>query len=98
MLREGISKIMTKEEAAMTITLPLQPQEEARLLALARAKGVSPEVIVRDALEEILADAALAPDTSLNGAALVAVMQASPYKVGDLESRHDRLPVRDLAL
>ena len=81
----------------MTITLPLQPQEEARLLALARAKGVSPEVIVRAALEKTLADAAVTPDTSATGAALVAVMQASPYKDADFESRHDRLPVRDVA-
>jgi hypothetical protein len=86
-----------KEEASMTITLPLQPQEEARLLALARAKGVSPEVIVRAALEKTLADAAGTSDTSATGGDLVAVMQASPYRHVDFESRHDRLPVRDVA-
>ncbi len=41
----------------MIITLPLQPQEEARLVALAQAKGVSPDTLVREALEIILADA-----------------------------------------
>jgi len=81
----------------MTITLPLQPQEEARLLAVARAKGVSPEVIVRAAIEKILADAAVTSDTSATGAALVAVMQVSPYKDADFESRHDGLPVWDVA-
>jgi hypothetical protein len=41
----------------MTITLPLQPQEEARLVALAQAKGVSTDTLVREALDKILADA-----------------------------------------
>jgi hypothetical protein len=38
----------------MTITLPLQPQEEARLVALAQARGLSPSDLVREALEGIL--------------------------------------------
>ena len=33
-----------------------------------------------------------------SGAALVAAMQASPYKEIDLQPRSDRLPVRDAAL
>ncbi len=41
----------------MTIILPLQPQEEARLVAMARAKGVSTDSLVREALDKILADA-----------------------------------------
>jgi hypothetical protein len=41
----------------VTITLPLQPQEEARLIALARAKGISTDALVREALDNILADA-----------------------------------------
>jgi hypothetical protein len=41
----------------MIITLPLQPQEEARLVALAQAKGVSTDTLVREALDKILADA-----------------------------------------
>jgi len=40
----------------MTITLPLQPQEEARLIALAQAKGVSTDTLVREALDKILAE------------------------------------------
>jgi hypothetical protein len=46
----------------MTITLPLQPQEEARLVALAQAKGVSTDTLVREALDKILADAPGQPD------------------------------------
>jgi hypothetical protein len=38
----------------MTITLPLQPQEEARLVALAQARGLSPSDLVREALDGIL--------------------------------------------
>ena len=41
----------------MTITLPLGPQEEARLIAAARARGVSADALVREALDRILAEA-----------------------------------------
>ena len=40
----------------MTIILPLQPQDEARLIAVAQAKGVSPDALVREALDKILAE------------------------------------------
>jgi hypothetical protein len=40
----------------MTITLPLQPQEEAKLVALALAKGVSTDTLVRQAVDRILSD------------------------------------------
>ena len=46
----------------MTITLPLQPQEEARLIAVAHAKGVSTDALVREALDKILADAPNQPE------------------------------------
>jgi hypothetical protein len=42
----------------MTISLPLGPQEEAKLLALARAKGVSADELVREAIGKILSEAA----------------------------------------
>jgi hypothetical protein len=41
----------------MTITLPLAPQEEAKLVAIAEAKGLSPDALIREALDKILADA-----------------------------------------
>lgn len=41
----------------MTITLPMQPQEEATLLAVAQAKGVSASALVREAIQRILAEA-----------------------------------------
>ena len=39
----------------MTITVPLRPQDEAKLMAVASARGVSPDVLVREALESIIA-------------------------------------------
>jgi hypothetical protein len=41
----------------MTFTLLLQLQEEAKLIAIAQAKGLSADVLVHSALEEILAEA-----------------------------------------
>jgi hypothetical protein len=46
----------------MTITLPLQPKEEAKLIAIAQAKGLSADALVHSALEKILAEA---PDVNL---------------------------------
>ena len=47
-----------RKEPAMTITLPLQPQEEARLIAAARARGLSADALVREALAGILTEPA----------------------------------------
>ncbi len=81
----------------MTIMLPLQPYEEARLVALAAAKGISADALVREALDSILADAAdTKPRNAVMGAALVAAMQASPYKEISIEAVGSRLPVRGI--
>jgi len=40
----------------MTITLALPPQDEARLRAAARDKGLSPDAFVRAALDRVLAE------------------------------------------
>jgi hypothetical protein len=45
----------------MTITLPLAPQEEAKLIAIAQSKGLSTEALVREVLDKVLADAPDAP-------------------------------------
>jgi hypothetical protein len=76
----------------MTITLPLQPEEEARLAAVAHARGLSTGAPVREVLEEILAGAC----DPATGASLVAAMQASPYKEMDLGTVRVPLPVRDI--
>jgi hypothetical protein len=41
----------------MTITLPLEPQKKARLIALAKARGLSADELVRDVIDKILAEA-----------------------------------------
>lgn len=56
----------------MTLTLPLEPQEEANLLAAARARGVAPDALVREALAKIFAEPAAEasgkePSRSLRG-------------------------------
>jgi len=45
------------------ITLPLQPQEEALLAAAARARGVSTDDFLREALKKILADSSTLTET-----------------------------------
>jgi len=46
----------------MTITLPLEPQDEAKLVALAKQRGVSLEELVHQAVEKMLT---VAPDQPL---------------------------------
>ena len=40
----------------MTITVPLQPQEEARLVAAAEAKGISTAALVREAINKLVSE------------------------------------------
>ena len=46
----------------MTVTLSLEPLEEARLVAAAEAKGISAERLVHDAVEKMLAEVPLPVD------------------------------------
>lgn len=41
----------------MIVTLPLVPQEEAKLIAIAQAKGLSADAFVREVVEKLLAEA-----------------------------------------
>jgi hypothetical protein len=41
----------------MTFTLPLEPQTEAKLIALAKEKGVTADDLVRAAIHKIIAEA-----------------------------------------
>ena len=38
----------------MSITLPIEPQEEARIAAAAHARGISATALLREAIEKIL--------------------------------------------
>ena len=55
----------------MTIVSPLDPQEEARLIAAAQAKGLSTDALVREALDrvpaETLTSSSKEPTHSLRG-------------------------------
>ena len=41
----------------MTITLPLEPEKQAKLIALAHAKGQSADELVREVIDKIIAEA-----------------------------------------
>jgi hypothetical protein len=90
---------MVKGDHAVTISFTLEPNEEARLVALALAKGLSPDALVREALNRVLAEAAAIPVSSVgeSGAVLVAAMQASPYREIGIEPPRYRLPVREVS-
>jgi len=53
----GVSRIIEKRSRSNDHQFALQPQEEAKLIALAQARGLSTEALVREALDGILADA-----------------------------------------
>jgi hypothetical protein len=41
----------------MTITLPLEPQREAKLVAVAQSKGMTTDELVRQSIDKIIAEA-----------------------------------------
>lgn len=41
----------------MTITLPLEPQKQAKLIAVAESKGMTADELVSQAIEKIIAEA-----------------------------------------
>ena len=41
----------------MTITLPLEPQKEAKLIAVAESKGMTADELVSQAIDKIIAEA-----------------------------------------
>ncbi len=56
----------------MTLIVPLEPQDEAKLMAVAQGRGVSADQLVREAIHKILSDAPEAstsrePTRSLRG-------------------------------
>ena len=52
---------MKTDTFPMTLTLPLEPREEAKLAAAARARGLSLDALVREALEPIFAEMSQEP-------------------------------------
>lgn len=71
----------------MTITLPLDPQEEARIIELAKAKGLSANELVLEALHGLLADTPVNQNASRSLRGLWAKYGTAP---SDEEIRQNR--------
>ena len=75
----------------MTMTLPLELQQEARLRAAAQAKGVTPDALVREALDHVLTRQQTAEQRPLQTAADIVLerMQVMAGMPRDGASQHD---------
>ena len=75
--------------------IQISEHNQVRLAEEARRQGLSVDAY----LEELMNERASATSASgLTGAALLAVLQASPYRDIDLTPQRERLPVRDVVL
>ena len=72
----------------MNLTLPLTPAEEARLLAKAREAGTTPEQVVRQAIEPILASIPDVPPVKTAKKSLLGIW--SQYGPGPSEEEIDQ--------
>jgi hypothetical protein len=81
-----------------SITLSMQPQQQAGLRTLARMEGLSPDALIGEVVDVMLACAAVehSPFGPASGAALVAAMQASPHREIEIEPTRNPMPARDL--
>lgn len=77
------------------MSIHISRESEARLMEEARRQGVSVDALIERLMNE---RAASAPAAGLTGAALLAVLQASPYRDVDLTPQRQPLPVRDVVL
>ena len=77
------------------MSIHISEQNEIRLTREARRLGLSVDAYIEQLLNE---GGAGASASGLTGAALLAVLQASPYPDIDLTPRRERLPVREVVL
>lgn len=77
------------------MSIYISPHNEVRLAEEARRQGLSVDAYLEQLMNE---RGNRAPSTGLTGAALLAVLQASPYREIDLTPPRERLPVRDVTL
>ena len=77
------------------MSIQISPHNEIRLREEAHRQGVSVDAYIEHLLN---GRATGASASSLTGAALLAVLQESPYRDIDLTPRRDPLPVRDVEL
>lgn len=78
------------------MTIRISEEAEARVIEEARRQGVSVEALIESLINERLGNDGSAPGAT--GAALLKVLQASPYPEIDLTPRRERLPVRDVVI
>ena len=77
------------------MSLHISQQNEARLTEEAQRQGVSVDALIERLIDERRNSP---PASTLTGAALLAVLQASPYRDIDLTPQRYPLPVRDVVL
>ena len=77
------------------MSIHISQRTEARLTEEAQRQGVSVDVLIERLMNERTEST---PAPNLTGAALLAVLQASPYRDIDLTPSRERLPVRDVTL
>ena len=77
------------------MSIQISPHNEIRLREEAQRQGVSVDAYIEQLLNERETGASA---SGLTGAALLAVLQASPYPEIDLTPRRERLPVRDVEI
>jgi Arc/MetJ-type ribon-helix-helix transcriptional regulator len=76
-----------------------KPELEQRVLErIQSGRYHDAEELLTKALDALREKEESAPVESVTGAALLAVLQASPYPEIDLMPRRERLPVRDVTL
>ena len=78
------------------MTIHISEQAEARVAQEARRQGISVEAFIEQLINERLGDSG--PPSTTTGAALLEVLQASPYPDIDLTPQRERLPVRDVVI
>ena len=77
------------------MSIHISEQNENRLSREARRLSLSVDAYIEQLLNERSVGA---PASGLTGAALLAVLQASPYSDIDLTPRRERLPAREVVL
>ena len=77
------------------MSIHISPHNEARLAEEAKQQGLSVDAYLEQLMDERAAGCLA---TGLTGAALLAVLQASPHRDIDLMPPRARLPVRDVTL
>src|SRR5688572_570085 len=94
--RRTMALAVTLRKGARLMTIHISEEAEARVTEEARRLGISVEALVEQLINEGIGDSG--PSSSATGAALLEVLQASPFPEIDLTPRRERVPVRDVVI